>query len=268
MTISTLHRMFRPRARWRTFREAVRDSLCPHDNIGFALRQAMLPEIPIPMTVTTRSGARLHLSRDPVDDKILRDIFAQPEAFFPVLKECSPSHRLILDVGGHHGIYAVEALLRYPRHSITILEPQPEWCRTIEMNLHANSLGARAAVVSACLAADGLGRTLSYSDRESWGATVFPVTSCQTQLRVNSITLQDSVGERVPDLIYCNAEGAEFALVPQLKKCETLPATLVLMLHPEYGDVGSIRESLLTLGYKEKEMTYYPPRPIFHYSRC
>lgn len=253
-----------PRTRWRSFRQA------PHlfrEHHRYALRQALLTDRALPLWVTAPSGARFYLSADPIDDRIAAQIILNPEFILPPLSGTVPGDGIILNVGGHHGLYAAEALTRYPDRDLVVVEPHPDWCQIIKKQIDGNDSTGRGRVINGCLATDNGSRLLRFDEDSSWGATVHPNGKGTVTVEVPSLTLGQILDGRTPALIYCNAEGAEYALVPQIRGLTPLPSKMVLAVHPEFGDAAGLRREMRELGYDEENINKSDDRPIFHYTR-
>jgi FkbM family methyltransferase len=208
----------------------------------------------------------VYLSSDPIDDFILRQILDAPEHLFPEPDRSWPSDGVILDVGGHHGFHAVEMLRRYPGRDLIVVEPHPAWCRLIRKNVRANGGEHRTRIINGCLAEDNEPRVLKFDPNSSWGASVYDRNGNETVVQVASVTLPQVLEQRRVALVYCNAEGAEFALIPQIAKLKQRPPKVVLCTHPEFGDEVALRGMLRQMGYSEANANGSERRPIFHYS--
>jgi FkbM family methyltransferase len=258
----------RPRARLDLFRTYYRRNppLC-RETFRYALRRTLLPEIRIPMWITTLKGTRLFLGKDIIDDHILVDLMDRPQLFFPPLPDTENNDGIVLDVGGHHGLFACEAMAHYPMRRFLIVEPHPGWCKIIQKNIDQNRLNNRCRIAATALGDKTGSRTLFYENSASWGATIEKTDQAEQSIEVNSMTLSDILQGEQPVLVYCNAEGAEYQLVPQLLARNVQPAVLVIMMHPEYGDPLKLRKALKGAGYIEDEMCGDPLRPAYHYRR-
>ena len=261
--LHNIKRILRPRSRWRVFRGVPR---VYRERYRYALRCALRDEIILSMWVTSPTGTRFYLSQDPIDDAIARDIVTDGERLFPKRDSLGLSGGVILDVGGHHGLYAAEALSRYPGRKLVVVEPHPAWCELIRRNLAANRGQGRTRVVNACLASDHGRRTLRFDPNSSWGATVHANGDGLTSVEVQALTLPDILQVDPVAMIYCNAEGAEYALVPQLRQHNLRPAFMVLCVHPEYGDGVDLRRTVRDMGYTETDLSPTSTRPLFHYA--
>ena len=84
-------------------------------------------------------------------------------------------------------------------------------------------------------------------------------------IQVESLTLPEILQGEALAMVYCNAEGAEYALVPQLCQHNLRPAVMVMCVHPEYGDAVALRREVRDLGYIEHDASVNPKRPVYHY---
>jgi FkbM family methyltransferase len=229
-------------------------------------RQLLMPVWPLPLTVATRQGTKIHLRDDRIDDLVLLSVAARSTAlYFPAeaLSERSESKGVILDVGAHHGIYAVEALRRYPHCTVVAVEPDPESCRRMAANIQLNDLDARVRIVNA-----GVSRVPGRGQLEpdvsgSWGTQVREVSS-EARETIPLLPLSDILRGESPVIVKCNAEGAEFALVPQLIELGLRPALIVLMVHPSFGSAAALVRDLEGAGYDVRDADDPPKHHRFH----
>ena len=174
---------------------------------------------------------------------------------------------LVLDVGAHHGIYAMEVLRRYPECHVIAVEPDAAACRSIRLNAALNGVSSRIEIVEAGLAERNGQGWLEWSARGSWGHRTRSADSradggagAPVELR----TLDATLAGRRPALVKCNAEGAEFAVIPRLVALGLKPRVIVLMLHPESGDIGSLLSLLIEAGYDVLDADRPPKGCRFH----
>ena len=256
--------LVRPRTRWRAFCDAP---AIYQEHFRYAMRCALQPEFRLQMWVTSPSnGTEFFLSKDLIDDAIASEIVSRPERLFPNSAALTGVPGVILDLGGHHGLYAAEALRRYPDRNLVVVEPHPFWCDLIRKNLERNGGAGRSRVVNACLAPDCSKRMLRFSPNSSWGATVQAVGGGEMEIEVESLRLPDILRGEAVAMIYCNAEGAEYTLVSQMRRHAIRPAAMVLCVHPEYGDVYGLCRELHEAGYTERDVSVNGQRPVFHYT--
>lgn len=251
------------------FRKFLNAPDCFRSRWKFGFRAAFAPEFHFPIWITSRTGTRIYLSSDWVDDRIAIDVAVRADELFPNLNDNVPRDAILLDIGAHHGIVAAEMLRRYPERNVVLVEPTPSWRELIERNANANGGAGRVKIVSACLADDNLGRELMLSPGQgSWGATIEGGSPDAVRTAVASKTLQEILEGHPVALLYCNAEGAEYTLVRQMKKSGIRPHFLNIMMHPEYGDVAQLRADMVSLGYHEEPLgERSEARPAFRYRR-
>lgn len=65
----------------------------------------------------------------------------------------------------------------------------------------------------------------------------------------------------------CNAEGGEFEFIQQLLVTDMRPKLLILMIHPDMGNMDNLWKSLLKANYKIEKVKDHPRRPVWHV-RC
>jgi FkbM family methyltransferase len=219
------------------------------------LRKILHPLVKRPIVITSRDGLRMELTIDPVDELVANDLLGRSRSLWfpdpPAEAEREPDIRLVLDLGAHHGFYAVTALARYPRARLIAVEPSQEGAARVRRNLQLNSVDHRARVVEVGLARRAGTGTLLHTDEGSWGNSLFEEEGVTVLDReaVALATLADILGDDRPDVIKCNAEGAEFALVDSLVDSEVRPWLMILMVHPEFGDLDAIAAAVEGLGY-------------------
>jgi FkbM family methyltransferase len=252
-------RLLDPRAYVRVVAEPVRAWPATRAISGswpiWIARQLLRPVVSLPCWIRTRAGARIHLSRDPIDDVILRHVMGNAaRIYFPAAAR-APRDAWILDVGAHHGIYAVEALRRSPGARLIAVEPDPAARAYFERNLAGNAMLDRVEYVEAALG-DRSGRGQLLLAEESWGHTLAPTSGTGPRTAaVRLATATEVLAGRRPWLMKLNAEGAEFAVVPDLFDHGVFPDWIVLMIHPHAGDVVELTRRIAGSGYEISEMS-------------
>ena len=218
----------------------------------WAVRRALLPYITIHCWVFLRDGSKFFLGADRIDDIVLEGVLGRHlKLYFPEEIFDSSKNWLILDVGAHHGFYAVGALRRYPKASLIALEPNPKAIDLLKKNLVANDLSRRVEIVQAAIGSQDGFAFLEYSGGGSWGdRTVLAKSSGGSGVEVRTVKVSTILQGRKPNLVKCNAEGAEFELFPQLFSMGIRPEIVILMAHPEYGSVGELLERFRIAGYR------------------
>jgi FkbM family methyltransferase len=235
----------------------------------WALRRALSPLVALPCRLTAFST--FDLAADPVDDWILEDVLGPlRDVYFPADIE-RLDDPLILEIGAHSGIVAVELLRRAPRGWLVALEPNPLAATRLRHHLHLNGVAHRSEVIE-CALGDADGNVRLHTSREgSWGDSTYPGNNAASYLPdgivVRSKSLAQVLQGRTPDLIVCNAEGAEFAMIPQLIALDLRPRVMVLMTHRRHGDVDGLLEHLRAHGFvvtavgDDPEHFHCRPRP-------
>jgi FkbM family methyltransferase len=232
------------------------------------LRSLLSPVYRLPCTVVARTGLHYRLRDDMVDDAILRHLHAQPAVYFPDLAQFDDEGVMVLDVGAHHGFYTLEALRRYPGCRVVAVEPDPDACRTMRLNIAINKFDDRVRIVSAGLSGSRGAGLLSRGSGGSWATRVQRVNDAATNghrsVTIRTMTLSDVLDGEVPAIVKCNAEGAEFSLVPQMIELGIRPALIVLMTHPAFGSAASLVEQLQRADYLVRDVDDPPAGHRFH----
>jgi len=216
------------------------------------LRKLVAPLWQRPVTLVSAGGVRLRVTADPVDEQIAQHVLGPHRSdYFPVPAPDVPADACILDVGAHHGFYAAVALHEYPKAHLVCVEPSAEAIEQLEANLDLNGSRDRARIVAAALApAAGRGE-LRHTDEGSWGSSLYEDASAAiTSESVRLATLAEILGDDRPSIVKCNAEGAEFALIEHLAATDIRPAFMVVMVHPEFGDVDGLLATAEGMGYR------------------
>lgn len=222
---------------------------------GFAGRRkvkirALLPSRLHRSTTVTRDGFTYVVSPDPLDAEILDTVInRRHDVYFPEVVGDPESIHLVFEIGAHHGLYTVAAAAEYRNATIIALEPSISALPTLAAQVAVNDLTDRVQVIAAALGSHAGIARLSHEPSGSWGATLYEPDVVVDAESVVTLTLNQILGGRQPDLIKSNAEGAEFDLVAQLADQGSLPPTMILAVHHEYGDVDKLRSDIESLGY-------------------
>ena len=95
--------------------------------------------------------------------------------------------------------------------------------------------------MSAALAPDAGTADLRHAKDGSWGYSLYEdAADAVGSERVKLATLPEILGADRPDIVKCNAEGAEFTLVRQLEDGADRPALMIVMVHPAFGDLDDL----------------------------
>ena len=130
-------------------------------------------------------------------------------------------------------------------------------------NLNANGWLDRARIEPVALA-DHVGTaTLRHTDEGTWGASLFEEDGAL--LRTETVQLRplsEILGDARPQIVKCNAEGAEYALMAQIAASDWRPDLVIMMVHPEFGDMDALLDRAHSCGY-ETHRTGTEHRPAF-----
>jgi len=216
------------------------------------LRKLVAPVLQRPVVLTAASGARLRITADPVDEQIAHHLLGSSRGdYFPDWPGRRPAAPFILDIGAHHGLYAVCALREYPGSRIVCVEPSRDAIDALRANLALNGCTGRARIVAAALApADGSAELRHTSDG-TWGFSLYEdAADAIGGETVRLETLDAILAGETPDIVKCNAEGAEYTLVEQLAARPERPALMTIMVHPAFGDMDALLATARSMGYE------------------
>jgi FkbM family methyltransferase len=212
-------------------------------------------------------GLRLQLTVDPLDAVVVESVFHRHRhQYFPDGVDAG-TVRLVLDIGAHHGAYAAGAAWTYPMAFVVAVEPSAASAAIVRQQFGLNDLGHRSAVVQCAIGGEHGTTLLRHDPTGSWGHSTFEALDGEVETVVvdtlAGVLRRAGHGGRTPDVIKCNAEGAEFGLVAQLASLSHQPELLILMLHADLGDVDEARRALCDLGYRVEELTD-DRHPVWH----
>jgi len=206
------------------------------------LCKLLKPYFQSPVTIITPSGVKLRITTDRIDEKVLLHLLQDiPHWYFPSEAD-SISNPTILDLGAHHGYYAMLALGRYSNSKVICVEPSSSAVRIIEKNAQLNRWGERVKIVWAGLSSKS-GEGILNITSASWDYHI--ASNCDNTANAELVPLMtlDEIlnGEHV-DIVKCNAEGAEYFFVEQLQYMFVKPKLVILMLHnmPSRGSVHGV----------------------------
>jgi FkbM family methyltransferase len=228
-------------------------------------RKLVAPFLQRPVTLVTASGLRLRLTGDPVDEQIANSLLG-PRRFeyFPAWPGPVPVAPCILDVGAHHGLYAVAALHEYPDSRIICVEPSAGALTALRSNLEINAYANRARIVNVALAMEPGRGLLQHAPDGTWGYSLYEDASVSLgSENVNLATLDAILDGEKPQIVKCNAEGAEFSLIDELEHTGVRPAFMAVMVHPQFGDMERLVGKARSMGYAVSRLGT-EHRPAFH----
>jgi FkbM family methyltransferase len=228
-------------------------------------RKLAAPLLQRPVTLVAADGLRLRVTADPVDEQIAQALLGprRPE-YFPPWRGAAPVAPCILDIGAHHGLYAAAALHEYPGSRIVCVEPSASALGPLRANLAINKYESRARIVNVALASSPGEGVLQHAPDGTWGYSLYEDAAEAMGSENVALATLDAIldGER-PEILKCNAEGAEFSLFEQLEGSGLLPKLMIVMVHPQFGDMAALVAQAKGLGYDVSELGT-PHRPAFH----
>jgi FkbM family methyltransferase len=227
-------------------------------------RRLVAPLLQRPVTLSTRDGLKLRVSTDPVDEQIAQHVLGpQRTQYFPAWPHGAPHAPCILDVGAHHGLYAAAALHEYPGSRIVCVEPSAEARPMLHANLDLNGFGGRARIVSSALAPAAGEAVLQHAADGSWGYSLYEDAESSTGSEVVELKpLEEILAGASPEIVKCNAEGAEYSLIEQLARTDVRPLLMIVMVHPQFGDMAQLIARAESMGYRI-ESVGWDARPAF-----
>jgi FkbM family methyltransferase len=144
------------------------------------------------------------------------------------------------------------------------VEPSADALTSLRTNLSINGFEARARIVNAALApAAGEGSLLHTRDG-TWGYSLYEDESFAVGTeKVRLATLDEVLAGDHPDIVKSNAEGAEFSLIDQLAATDVRPRFMVVMVHPQFGDMERLERTAAAMGYRVEHVGL-DHRPALH----
>jgi FkbM family methyltransferase len=217
------------------------------------------------VTLTTPTGLRLRLSADRVDEHIAQLLLGPRRVeHFPPLREPVPEGACILDIGAHHGLYAAAALHEYPGSRIICVEPSAGALDALRTNLEINGYLHRARVVNVALASENGQGLLRHTPDGTWGYSLYEEPSVALGSETVTLSTLDRILDGAqPQILKCNAEGAEFSLVDELERTGVRPLFMSVMVHPHFGDMALLVSKAESMSYDVVQLGT-DDRPTLH----
>lgn len=230
----------------------------------WAFRRALSPWISLHMWAVSELGVRYYLGDDPIDDMILEDILHNQRQLYLPDKIAPDKDLLILDIGAHHGIVAVSMLMHFSKSFLIAIEPNPDAPQYLRKNIEANQLSNRVEIVCSALGEKDDAGFLYRGNKGSWSDTLIPDPGCISGKKVEIKTITSLLAGKKPNLVKCNAEGAEYYIFPQLFNQGIYPDFIILMVHPEFGSVEDLLLLFVKNGYTVNDVVTGKNRPRLH----
>jgi FkbM family methyltransferase len=218
---------------------------------------------PLALWVKLISGAKVKLGVDKVDEYILADIFEKKIYF--VDNMYLNTDELVLDVGAHHGIYATEICYRFKNICIYCIEPDPEAIELIYEHKNINKINIE--VVPFAIGVTAENSYLIDNNDGSWGKTV-EKTSSGNSILIQTKTLSEilkGVNLNKIQLVKSNCEGGEFVLIEQIINLRIKPRYIILMIHPNKGNLKELVNKLTNYGYDYTIAWESNINPCYHF---
>ena len=131
------------------------------------------------------------------------------------------------------------------------MEPSAAAVECLKANLELNGFTGRARIVTAGLAPSAGEGLLVHTDDGTWGYSLYEDAGAAAESEsVKLATLAEVLDGARPDIVKSNAEGAEFTLVEQLAATDIRPALMIIMVHPQFGDLDQLLARCRTMGYR------------------
>jgi FkbM family methyltransferase len=184
------------------------------------------------------------------DVLVLDEIFSQAEYDLPpavkdALSESGPLR--IVDLGANIGLFGAYAFTRYPDASILAIEPDPANAAVHARAIDANRCKRWELIEAAAATASGTMRFVSggFTLSHTAGAT-------ETGIEVPTVDVLPHVESA--DFVKIDIEGAEWALLADVRFPETKARAIVLEYHPEgclgADPAGEARKALVRAGFQ------------------
>jgi hypothetical protein len=105
---------------------------------------------------------------------------------------------------------------------------------------------------------------LRHTHDGTWGYSLYEDEAAAAgSERVALVTLDDVLQDERPAIVKCNAEGAEYSLFEHLTNTDVRPEFMVVMVHPEFGDMDRLVEQARAMDYTCSRVGT-SNRPAFH----
>ncbi len=233
------------------------------------VRRFFLRWTTIPVIIKHQNGAKFHLGQDRLVDQILWDLEGPYHDLFYPPDMVVPSGGLILDLGAHHGVYFALTCQKFPATYVIAVEPDPVAVLACKNHIKLNHLADRVELHECAIAQEEGEGWLEQSEEGSWGNRLVSTNETrQPKSKVQLATLKSVLQERHPYLVKCNCEGGEFAAIPALLKLGLRPRYIVLLVHPEEGDIAGLLDELRQCEYEITPVATSESHPRFVCRHC
>ena len=220
------------------------------NRFGFGLRLFFRNYFKFPIIIQSKKGANIFLGFDPLDDIILKELNGRLESVYFPSEISLDNDDVVWDVGGHHGIFAVELAAKFPGINIFSFEPDDLACKYFKFNQFFNSKFS-ISLINAALDSASQNAYIVRSEDGSWGNYVQREKQENSRI-IRTLAVSDVLNSYpINKIKYAkfNAEGAEFIVIPELFRLQVFPKWLLLFAHPEKGDVDSLVRLIYASSY-------------------
>lgn len=232
------------------------------------IRKILYPYFQFPVVISNAQGVRLRITDDEVDEQIVYHMLSNVSYwYFPEESFRIKDKPIILDLGAHHGFYTLFALGYYAESRVICVEPSLKTLQTLKKNIALNNFQKRVRIVPGALAESAGTGYLSLQGK-SWSYELTGSTSDRTTVEtVQLLTLSEILNGDKPDIIKCNAEGGEYALVRQINELNLSPWLVIVMVHAEkgLGSISSLVSQMEAMNYTTVVVKQDKLRPVLHF---
>lgn len=201
-------------------------------------------------TITTRpaivGGMKVKLNPSDVSHMVIFEEVIRYETYDFDLIPFHPD--LIIDCGGHIGLFTLQAAYNYPLSRLIVFEPNPD--NSVYIKQHAVLNNLKIELVEAAVSRYD-GEQWFRSDCSLGGTLQLEREQCEESYRVKVINLPALVRNLAPEklLIKIDIEGEEISLFPSL--IPELPRQCSIFFETHDGEEGwmYIAEHLTTAGF-------------------
>lgn len=234
------------------------------NRLGYGIRLFFRNSIKIPLVVTTRRGAILFLGNDQIDDLILRDLNGRLASIYFPPELLLQANDVVFDIGGHHGVFALELIAIFPECRVYSFEPDKSSISYFKFNLFLNR-ESNVRLIEAALGSVSQDAYLVKSEEGSWGNFVesFPIDH---SIKIKRIAIEDVIQRfSISKIKFAkfNAEGAEFSVIDEMFRLKVFPELILLFAHPERGDIDNLLISIYSQSYSLVRKNDDQNRPWF-----
>lgn len=230
----------------------------------YGLRLLFKRYFPVPTLIRTKAGSIIFLGLDKIDDIIVRHLNDTHKDIYFSQDLQLLTGDIVLDVGAHHGIFAVELVSRFPDIRVYCFEPDTTSYRYLQFNRYLNSAKCIKPINAGLAPSTGKAFIIK-SDEGSWGNYIANNKS-EGKHPIQTISVQDFVfthSINKVSFLKLNAEGAEYFILPGLFQLKIFPTKILLFGHPEMGILAELIKLIENNNYVISYRNNNESRPCF-----